>query len=479
MELEICKFAPLAWERRSISSVCSRVTSGGTPSRTNPSYYNGAIPWVKTQELLDGWIEETEEHISERALVESSAKLLKPRSILMAMYGATVGRLGLLGREATCNQASCVMETNECVANFRYLYYQLLLHRSQIKSLATGAAQQNLSAATIRSFVLPFPPVAEQREIARILGALDDKIALNRQMNHVLEELSESIFQAWFIEFLPTRAKVAARAEGRDPLRAAMCALSGTDEAALDAMPRERYQKLAATAVLFPEELVDSELGQMPQGWKITSVADLSEKVGMGPFGSNIKVSSFVDTGIPIISGEHLHASMLEDKNYRYVAIEHADRLSGANVRKGDVVFTHAGNIGQVSFIPEESQFDRYILSQRQFYLRCDREQISPIFMTYFFRSALGQHRLLANASQVGVPSIAKPVSYLRSIRLIVPCQALSDCFGTHVRPYISRIVNGRREIQALVAVREALLPKLLSGEIRVGEAQELAEAAA
>lgn len=99
----------------------------------------------------------------------------------------------------------------------------------------------------------------------------------------------------------------------------------------------------------------------------------------------------------------------------------HADRLRNSNVYPGDVIFTHAGNIGQVSVIPENAKYKRYVVSQRQCYLRCNREVADPAFIAYYFKSREGRHKLLANANSTGVPSIVQPVSYLKSIRIKLP----------------------------------------------------------
>ncbi|WP_406566317.1 restriction endonuclease subunit S [Acaricomes phytoseiuli] len=136
---------------RTVEDVCYQVTSGGTPSRRFTEYFHGDIPWLKTQELRDGWVYETEEHISETALRNSSAKLLPPNAVLMAMYGATVGKLAILGREMTCNQAACAMIVDPREADYWYLYYTLLNDRSRIIDRANGAAQQNLNVHTIKS----------------------------------------------------------------------------------------------------------------------------------------------------------------------------------------------------------------------------------------------------------------------------------------------------------------------------------------
>ena len=172
----------------------------------------------------------------------------------------------------------------------------------------------------------------------------------------------------------------------------------------------------------------------MASEWPTVRIEDIAAKIAMGPFGSNIKVETFVETGIPIISGAHLRGVRMEDGDFNFVTEEHAERMRNSNVFRGDVIFTHAGNIGQVAYIPPSSKYERYVISQRQFYLRCDLSKAEPAFVSYFFHSNEGRHKLLANASQTGVPSIARPSSYLKTIELSLPPiqeqRAIADTLG-------------------------------------------------
>ena len=178
----------------------------------------------------------------------------------------------------------------------------------------------------------------------------------------------------------------------------------------------------------------------------------------MGPFGSSIKVSTFVPTGVPIISGQHLHGVRVDETpGFNFITPGHAKRLANANVQCGDVIFTHAGNIGQVAHIPQRSSFNRYVISQRQFYMRCDMSKAIPEFVALYFTSPEGQHQLLANASQVGVPSIAQPVTYLRTIGIPLPPlneqQAIAQILGT----LEDKIELNRRMNETLEAMARAL----------------------
>ena len=191
--------------------------------------------------------------------------------------------------------------------------------------------------------------------------------------------------------------------------------------------------------------------------WTTATIEEVAERVAMGPFGSSIKVSTFVESGIPVISGQHLHGSRLEDHEYNFVTEEHAQALKNANVRKGDVVFTHAGSIGQVAYIPPTAKYDRYVISQRQFYMRCNPAKVIPEFIVYFFRSHEGQHKLLANTSQTGVPSIAQPVTYLRSIRIPLPPLAEQKAIAAVLGALDDKIELNRRMNATLEAMARAL----------------------
>ena len=231
-----------------------------------------------------------------------------------------------------------------------FFSYLLRTHdyRSWIVGSATGTTVKHTAPRRIESYRCSIPKIHEQRRIGSVLKSFDDKIALNRQINQTLEAMSQALFQSWFVDFDPVKAKVAARREGRDPLRAAMTAVSGKADADLDALPTEDYDRLAATAALFPDEMQVSELGEIPGGWEVKTVESVARKVAMGPFGSNIKVETFADQGIPIISGQHLKDTLLEESEFNYITNDHAAKLGNSIVSRGDVIFTHAGSIGQV-----------------------------------------------------------------------------------------------------------------------------------
>lgn len=202
--------------------------------------------------------------------------------------------------------------------------------------------------------------------------------------------------------------------------------------------------------------------------WSEMTIGDVAVKVAMGPFGSNIKVSTFVEYGVPIISGNHLRGYFLEEPSYNYITEEHAEKLKNSIVYPKDIIFTHAGNIGQVAMIPDGCEFPYYVLSQRQFYLRCNTELVVPEYVLLFFHSKKGQHELLSYANQTGVPSIAQPATNLKKIRLPIPSLDEQKDWLSVVAPLITMYQNNYQETKRLASLRDTLLPKLMSGGIDV-----------
>jgi type I restriction enzyme S subunit len=177
-----------------LSDVCE-TTSGGTPSRSVADYYGGDIPWVKSGELLDDLITDTEEKITKAGLASSSAKLFPAGTLLIALYGATVGRLGILGIDSATNQAVCGITPNEQLDR-DFLFYYLLKQREKLIDSRTGGAQPNISQEIIRELDIPLPPLTKQKRIASLLARADRL----RQLRRTAHDLSDSVLQSVFLE---------------------------------------------------------------------------------------------------------------------------------------------------------------------------------------------------------------------------------------------------------------------------------------
>ena len=155
--------------------------------------------------------------------------------------------------------------------------------------------------------------------------------------------------------------------------------------------------------------------------WKEYKISDVIDEISMGPFGSNIKVDNFIDSGVPVLNGSNLQGFKLNEYSFNYVSQEKADSLGKANAHKGDVVITHRGTLGQIVYIPEDSKYEQYVISQSQFRVKLNQKLIRPDFFVYFFHTRLGQHRIMMNASQVGVPALARPTSTFKDVLVPVP----------------------------------------------------------
>ncbi len=181
----------------SIGEFCA-TGSGGTPDRGNDQYYGGSIPWVKSGELRESVILDTEEKITELALRESSAKIVPSGTILLAMYGATVGRMAVLGVDAATNQAVCNIRPDPNRADTRYVFHGLQAKLDYFLSRAAGGAQPNISQGIVRDTKLPLPPLGEQRRIAAILDKADALRLKRRCALELLDGLTQSIFLEMF-----------------------------------------------------------------------------------------------------------------------------------------------------------------------------------------------------------------------------------------------------------------------------------------
>lgn len=184
------------WPTVKLADICT-TSSGGTPSRAVNEYYDGEIPWVKSGELTDGYVSNVSEYITESGLKNSSAKLIPKGTLLIAMYGATVGKLGILEMDASTNQAICAIRTGPRVDR-DYLFQYLLSERKNIVSSGVGGAQPNISQEKIRNLEIPLPPLDEQRRIAAFLDKADALRQKRRQAIAKLDELAQATFLEMF-----------------------------------------------------------------------------------------------------------------------------------------------------------------------------------------------------------------------------------------------------------------------------------------
>lgn len=425
------------WKQVSLHEVCQKVTSGGTPSRRNPAYYEAGVwPWVKTQELKDGWIDDTEEHITDAAIAESSAKVLPANTVLLAMYGATVGKLGILRRPMACNQACCAIISDEKKSDFRFLYYYLLNIRSELINLATGAAQQNLSGALIKSLKLTLPDLSEQRSIARILGALDDKIELNRKQNETLEAMARAMFKAWFVDFEPVRAKM----EGR-----------WKRGQSLPGMPAHLYD-------FFPDRMVESELGEIPEGWGVSALRDVCSYISRGISPNYIDVG-----GVAVVNQKCIRDFSIDfSKTRRHDSSK--KKIDDRVLKLWDVLvnstgFGTLGRVAQVRRLPEVTIVDSHVTVLRA------GVEINPLYLGLVVGGMQQEIEALAEGS-TGQTELSR--AKLGELKILLPKNEVLDSFHDFMKSIFDGVSSNQIDSDVLARIRDTLLSELVSGRLRV-----------
>ena len=188
------------WKEYKLGDISKKIVSGGTPKSSISAYYDGNIPWLNTKEIDFNRIVSTERCITELGFENSSAKWIPRGSVIVAMYGATAGKVAYSKIDLTTNQACCNLIIEKEKADPEYVYYYLMSSYDKLSNLACGAAQQNLSVGVISDFPILLPLIEEQKRIAGVLSSLDDKIDLLNRENATLEALAETLFRHYFIE---------------------------------------------------------------------------------------------------------------------------------------------------------------------------------------------------------------------------------------------------------------------------------------
>lgn len=413
-----------------IKDLCERIGSGGTPSRKNKSYYNlGNIKWLKTKELDDIKIYDTEEKITEEGLKKSSAKLYPKDTIVMAMYGATVGKLGIIKEEMCTNQACCnmVVDSNKC--NYKFLYYSLLYNRESIINLANGAAQQNLSVGVIGDYEINLPSLEEQEKIADILSSLDDKVELNNEMNKTLEEMAQSIFKRWFVDF---------------------------------EFPNDEGQPYKSSG----GEMVDSELGMIPKGWEVKNLDEVLELI-IDYRGKTPKKlgSDWSDEGIMALSAKHIKdGNLVNLEVIKYVSNELYEKWMKDKLKMGDIIMTSEAPVGELYYINTNTE---YCLSQRVYGLRSNKNILKSSLLYYMLDSKHVKGQILNRSTGTTVVGIRQ--TELRKVNVIVPPMNIQESISILLDKILSKKEILDNENTNLAQIRNSILPKLMNGEIKIG----------
>jgi len=297
--------------------------------------------------------------------------------------------------------------------------------------MATGSTFPNVSKPQILSLRSPIPPVPEQRSIAATLSCLDDKIELNNRMNKTLEEMAQALFKSWFVDFDPVKAKM----EGREP--------TGMD---------------AETATLFPDEFEDSELGQIPKGWRVGSIYDIAEVLYGAPYKSTLFTSR--PEGYPLIRIRDL-------KTLSPQFFTNEDHPRRVLVNPGDII------VGMdAEFVPCVWMGKVGVLNQRVCKF-VPRNPFTSHLMLYFL---IMPHMAYLQHAKVGTTVSHFGKGDVDRIRTIVPKADIQACYSKLSDNILQSMLVCKATNIALKEIRDTLLPKLMSGEIRVPEAEDILE---
>lgn len=412
---------------------------GGTPSRGIPEYWNGSIRWATAKDVAGAggrYLYQTGEFISSEGLNKSPAKILPEGTIVITARG-TVGALVQLGESMAFNQTCYGLRPKEGV-NQNYLYYALKNSLHQMHSLTYGTVFDTITMKTFDQWTIPLPPLPLQNAISGVLGALDDKIELNQQMNQTLEEMAQTIFKSWFVDFDPVRYKAA----GQDP-------------------PGLAHN----IADLFPDSFEDTELGEIPAKWFIQTLGDITGKPQYGFTASG----NHVEVGPRMLRITDINREpWINWSSVPYCEID-AQSFSKNRLHHGDLVIARTGaTTGENAFIedPPDAVFASYLIRFRP------KDQRYGRYLQYWMRS--NAYDSLVKARQAGSTRESLNAQVIAGFPILIPPSLVAEAFGDLVESLRMKLNHNNRQTRTLSELRDTLLPKLISGEFRIPDAERI-----
>jgi type I restriction enzyme S subunit len=426
------------WRETTLGEVTDFV-SGGTPSKDNPAYWGGLVPWVSAKDMKQFRLADTEDHLTEQGV--SGTKLAPAGTTLLLVRGMTLLNdvpICVTRQAVAFNQDIKALRPKPGVRN-DFLPYLLLGNKKQLLNLVdlAGHGTGRLNTVELNSLNVVLPSEPEQLAIARILVTLDDKIELNRRMNETLEVMCRSLFKSWFVDFDPVRVK----AEGRD-----------------GGLPKD-------IADLFPETFAPSENGQIPSGWQLKPIGEVASVNGGST--PSTKEPSYWD------GGTHFWATPKDLSNLKTPVLLDTERkitdsglsqISSGLLPIGTVLMSSRAPIGYLAVAEVPVAINQGFIAMKP------NAGTSNLFLLRWAESA---HDLIASRAN-GSTFLEISKSSFRPILVATPSDAVMTEFDRIVRPLHSRIVCNEQASRTLAKLRDALLPKLISGELRIPDAERI-----
>ncbi|MEH8030549.1 restriction endonuclease subunit S [Gallibacterium anatis] len=429
------------WTTSKLSDVIE-IIGGGTPKRSETSYWNGNIPWLSVGDFNNDFrfVSNTSEKISKLGLQNSSTKLLKAGQLILSARG-TVGCLAQLSIPMAFNQSCYGLNGKENIIDNGFLYYFLKNNINELKQKTHGSVFDTITRNTFEQINISYPNIKTQQVIARTLGFFDNKITLNTQTNQTLEQIAQGIFKHWFIDFAPVHAKANALASGASPEQAelaAMACLSGKTVEKITALKTQdptTYHQLQQTAAAFPSEFVETEMGKVPRGWEVKKIDEVIQKI---PVGKKYNQKTTVPDGkIPVL-----------DQGKSGI-IGYHNNIAGVKASIQDPVIVFANHTCYMRLI----HFD-FSAIQNVFAFKGQ-----SINIYWLYLATLGKQTFVEYKGHF-------PDFLIKQI--VVPPKELTEIFGNLVQNSFSKIALNLENNAILAKTRDLLLPKLLNGEVEL-----------
>ncbi len=397
--------------------------------------------------------------------LRAGSRLAPTNSILLLVRGGALHNrlpVGMACRDLAFNQdVKALIAASNRLDPWFLLYWLIGNERFLLDEVVeeTGIGAGKLDTKRMQALQMKLPPVASQKRIAKVARSIDDKIDLNRRINQTLEAMAQAIFKSWFVDFDPVKAKIAAKQEGRDPLRAAMTAISGKPNDELDTLPPEQYDQLVATAALFPDEMEDSELGEIPKGWACGGLGDICSFTAGSAFKPEHQGSTEGDYPFIKVSDMNLAGNevFIQTAN-NYVSKAQQSEMKAKLHPVGATVFAKIG-VALISnrrrLLTSPTIIDNNLMSASPV------EGKSEQYFLYSLLSTLDFNTLVSGTA---LPYIN--VSDLKKIPIVRPPSETCRAFEAKASSIFSMMQTLAVQSSILSTTRDALLPKLLSGEI-------------
>ena len=403
------------------------------PPQSESQYFGGPIKWLRAVDLNNSFVFATSRTLTEDGYRSAgkSAYLFPPDTLAISKSG-TIGRLGLLKDWMCGNRAVINIRPVSSLADTRYVLYALLSDPAQIDVLAEGSVQRNLYVSQLATFRMPLPELGEQKRVVQTLGPLDDKIELNRKMNETLEAMARAIFKDWFVDFGPTRAK----AEGRAPYLAS-----------------ELWD-------LFPDALDDEGT---PVGWEgkpLDEVAEFLNGLALQKF-----PATHAEDSLPVIKIAELRGGVTakSSRATREVPEKYV-------VKDGDFLFSWSGSLLAKFWTEGEGALNQHLF-------KVSSERYPAWFFSLWVHHHLEEFQAIAASKATTMGHIQR--GHLREAMTSCPPDDVLSTLGLTIGPLVERTIRNELESRTLAQSRDLLLPKLMSGEIRLREAGKAVEAVA